>query len=62
MKKMYETPEMEVLEMSSAPMMIEGSGIDMGGTGDPDAKMRIDDLIEDEILPSTIDKDLLPFL
>ena len=53
---------MEVLEMSSAPMMIEGSGIDMGGTGDPDAKMRIDDLIEDEILPSTIDKDLLPFL
>ena len=36
MKKYYETPDWEVVELETAEMLIEGSGIDMGGEDEPD--------------------------
>ena len=36
MKKYYETPDWDVVELETAEMLIEGSGIDMGGEDEPD--------------------------
>ena len=47
MKKMHEAPEAEVFELEGGPMLIKGSGIDMGGEGDPDAKERLEELMEE---------------
>ena len=36
MKKFYETPQMEVIYLESAEMLIQGSGIEVGGEDEPD--------------------------
>lgn len=41
MKKNYKTPKMKDINIELEVILIEGSSIDMGGTGDPDVKKRI---------------------
>lgn len=54
MKKNYVTPAMEKEIILAEELLIEGSGIEMGGEGDPDSKERmirerlIEELIEAE--------------
>ena len=36
MKKFYEAPSMEIVYWESAEMLIQGSGIEVGGEDEPD--------------------------
>lgn len=43
MKRNYSTPEVEITKVATIDnMLIVGSGIEMGGEGEPDAKRRTD--------------------
>lgn len=49
MKQNYSAPEMEITKVVTTDnMLIVGSGIEMGGEGEPDAKRRTDKPMQHE--------------
>ncbi|MBQ0046202.1 MAG: hypothetical protein KBT33_01660 [Prevotellaceae bacterium] len=55
MKKNYEAPKMEQEIILEEELLIEGSGIDMGGEGVPDAKDRLIEEITNEVANEVAD-------